>query len=264
MTALLKDKLLKDKLLKDKVVLVTGAGGGVGRGIALACAAAGAEVVVTARGASGEETTEMIRAEGGSAHAVRCDVTDRDDVERSVAEALRVYGGLDAMVHNATSRESSQPHALEEASLELWEAHASVSVRGSFHCAQASFGALVETGGTLILLTSPAGIEGSATLPFYGMAKAAQRALVKSLALEWGPSGVRVNGLAPLARTEALDRAFEADETLEARIRSLVPLGRIGEPTVDVGYVAAFLVSDWANYVSGQTLVVSGGRFTLL
>jgi 3-oxoacyl-[acyl-carrier protein] reductase len=251
-------------LLDGKVALVTGAGGGVGRGIALACAEAGAHVVATARGASGDETAEMITARGGSALAVRCDVTDRADVDRAVADARRVFGGLDAMIHNATSRESSQPHALEDASLELWDAHASVSVRGSFHCAQAAFESLVERGGTLILLTSPAGIEGSDTLPFYGMVKAAQRALVKSLALEWGPSGVRVNGLAPLAVTEALDRAFQADPTLEARLRSLVPLGRIGESEADVGYVAAFLMSEWSAYLTGQTLVVSGGRFTLL
>lgn len=251
-------------LLDGKVVLVTGAGGGVGRGIALACAEAGAHVVVTARSGSGDETAAEIFERGGSALSVRCDVTDRAQVDHAVAEARAAFGGLDVLVHNATSRQSSQPHALEDAGLDLWEDHAAVSVRGSFHCAQAAYPELVARGGNLILLTSPAGIEGSDSLPFYGMVKAAQRALVKSLALEWGPSGVRVNGIAPLAVTEALDRAFEADPTLEARLQALVPMQRIGESEGDIGYVAAFLASDWARYLTGQTLVVSGGRFTLL
>lgn len=251
-------------LLDDKVVLVTGAGGGVGRGIALACAEAGAHVVVTARGEAGEETAAQIVERGGSARSVRCDVTVRAQVDDAVAEACATFGGLDALVHNATSRQSSQPHTLEDAELDLWDAHASVSVRGSFFCAQAAHPHLVARGGNLILLTSPAGIEGSDNLPFYGMVKAAQRALIKSLALEWGPAGVRVNGIAPLAVTEALDRAFEADAGLEARLQALVPMHRIGEPEADIGYVAAFLASDWARYITGQTLVVSGGRFTLL
>jgi NAD(P)-dependent dehydrogenase (short-subunit alcohol dehydrogenase family) len=251
-------------LLRGKVVLVTGAGGGVGKGIALACGQAGADVVVTARSASGDETTSEILERGGSALSVRCDVTDRADVERAVAQAKEAFGGLDAMVHNATSRQSSQPHALEDAGLDLWEEHAAVSVRGSLYCAQAAHAELAARGGTLILLSSPAGIEGSDNLPFYGMVKGAQRALVKSLAQEWGPDGIRVNALAPLAVSEALGRAFEADASLQAKIEAIVPLRRIGESEADIGYVAAFLVSEWSRYVTGQTLLVSGGRLTLL
>jgi len=251
-------------VLRDRVVLVTGAGAGLGRGIALACAAAGAHVVVTARSGSGEATVELITDRGGTASFVRCDVTDEGQVDRAVQAARAVAGGLDAFVHNATSRRSNQPHALEDASLELWDEHAAVSLRGSFLCARAAFPALAERRGSLILLTSPAGIEGSDRLAFYGVVKAGQRGLIKSLALEWGPAGVRVNGIAPLARTEALDEAFAADPALEARLRSLVPLGRIGDAEHDVGGVVAFLASDAAAYLTGQTLVVSGGRFTLL
>lgn len=251
-------------VLDGRVVLVTGGGGGVGRGISQACAAAGAQVVVAARGESGDETVAAITGRGGAAVAVRCDVTVLADVHAAVAHARAAFGGLDAMVHNATSRSSSQPHALEDADLDLWEEHAAVSVRGSFHCARAAHAALAERRGSLVLLTSPAGIEGSGPLAFYGMVKAAQRGMIKALAQEWGPTGVRVNGIAPLAVTEALDRAFEADPTLQANLEALVPMGYLGEPEADVGYVAAFLVSDWARYVTGQTLVVSGGRFTLL
>lgn len=250
--------------LDGRVVLVTGAGGGVGRGIALACGAVGASVVVSARGESGTETADDITRRGGEAIAVRCDVTDRADVDRTLDAAVAAYGRVDAVFHNATSRASSQPHLLEDADLALWEEHASVSLRGSFHCAQAAHPHLVRSQGSLILLTSPAGIEGSESLPFYSVVKASQRGFTKSLALEWGPDGVRVNAIAPLAVTDALHRAFEADPTLEPSLRAKIPLGRLGDSEDDIGTVAAFLASDGASYMTGQTLIVSGGRFTLL
>ena len=114
------------------------------------------------------------------------------------------------------------------------------------------------------MLTSVDGIEGDEDLPLYSAVKGAQRGFVKSLAREWGPSGVRVNGLAPLAMTPALERAVERDATLLPRISQLVPLRRFGDPADDIGPAAVFLCSDQSRYITGQTLIVSGGRYTAL
>jgi 3-oxoacyl-[acyl-carrier protein] reductase len=245
-------------------VLVTGAGDGVGRGIALACAAAGAHVIVAARRENGAETVAEIEARGGAAAWARCDVTEHADVEAAVATARERAGGLDVMVHNATSRRSSEPARLEEVDAALWEDHASVSLRGAYHCARAALPELCVRGGTMIVMTSPAGMKGSATLPVYGVVKAALRGFAKSLALEWAPLGVTVNVVSPLAQTPALTNAYREDPALERRLARGVPLGRIGDPEADIGPAVVFLASAAAGYITGQTLAVDGGRFMTL
>jgi 3-oxoacyl-[acyl-carrier protein] reductase len=240
--------------------VVTGAGGGVGRGIALACAADGMFVVVAARHDSGAETVELIERRGGHAVWVPCDVVVRDDVERAVAAA----GELHAFVHNAASSRSSETVRLEEVDDEMWEAHASVSLRGAYYAAQAALPGLRASGGVFALLTSAAGVEASPTRPAYSIVKGALRGLGKSLALEWGPLGVRVVMVSPLAATGALTEAFAADPSLEGRLTGRIPLGRFGDPERDVGRVVAFLCSAAAGYITGQTVVVDGGRLTAL
>ena len=123
--------------LDGRGVVVTGAGRGVGRGVALACAAAGADVVVAAPGDNGDETATTIRGRGGSAVWVRCDVTRLGDMTTAVETAAE-RGGLHAMVHNATSRRSSEPTRLEAVDATVWEDHVSVSLRGAYHAARAS------------------------------------------------------------------------------------------------------------------------------
>ena len=176
-------------------------------------------------------------------------------------ERVERYGALDAFVHNATSNRSPEPCALEDTTLELLDEHSAVSMRGSFLCARASFEALRASRGQLVLMTSPAGIEGSVGLPLYALVKGAQRALTKSLAREWGPLGIRVNVIAPQAVTPALERAIEARPELEEQLAQLTPLGSLGDPERDVGDAAVALLSDHARYITGQTLVVDGGRF---
>jgi len=250
-------------LLEQKVVLVTGAGAGVGRGIARACAAAGARVAIAAlREESGREVVAEIEAAGGSALALACDVSQRSEVDAAVAGTLQRFGGLDALVHNATHRRSPEACRIEEASAELLDQHVSVSLRGAYHCAQAAFAALRERRGRLVLLSSAAALEGSAERPLYAMVKAAERGFAKSLAREWGPFGIAVNAVSPLALTPALARAIAGDPGLESRLRALSPLGWIGDPEHDVGAAVALLLSDAARYVTGQTWIVDGGRFT--
>ena len=107
-------------------------------------------------------------------------------------------------------------------------------------------------------------MEGAKDLPAYGSVKGALRGLGKSLAIEWGPLGVSVAMISPLAHTPALDKAYVSNPELEDRLKALVPLGRVGDPATDIGPPVAFLCSQGAQYINGQTFVIDGGRFTTL
>ena len=115
--------------------------------------------------------------------------------------------------------------------------------------------------GRFIIVTSPSGVEGSANIPLYSPVKAAERAIAKSLAREWGPSGVTVNCVAPVAASPALLTAFERSPALQAALEARTPLGRVGDPEADIGSVALFFASDDSAYVTGQTIVCDGGSF---
>lgn len=247
--------------LDGRTVLVTGAGAGIGRGIALACGAAGAHVVVTGRRSNVDDVAGEIQARGHAANAVRCDVSDLDSVRAAVAAAVDATGALHGVVHNATSGRSSQPHALAEVTAEEWDDHASVSLRGAFNCATAAFPALKSVSGTLLVMTSPAGVEGSATLPLYAAMKGGLRGFAKSLAREWGPSGVTVNVVSPLGLSPAMEAAIDADSPMAERLASRVPLGRVGDAETDVGAGVVLLLGPEAGYITGQTLGVDGGHF---
>ena len=248
--------------LAGRAAIVTGAGQGVGQGIAAALAARGASVVVAARRAeTGEPAAAAIRDAGGEASCVVTDVTRRGDVERCVAETVARYGSLHVMVHNAFH--GGPPHRLENVDAALWTVNSRTAVWGSYYCARFAAPHLQAAGpqGRLLLVTSPAGVEGSVNLPVYSAVKAAQRAIAKSLAREWGPYGVTVNCVAPVAETPALAQAFTATPVLRERLEARTALGRIGDAERDVGAVAAFLASDDGGYVTGQTIVCDGGSF---
>ncbi|WP_319435661.1 SDR family NAD(P)-dependent oxidoreductase [Mycobacterium sp. RTGN5] len=248
--------------LDAQTVLITGAGAGVGRGIALAVATAGADVIVAARGDSGQQVVDEIRARGARAWWARCDVTDLDSVTQAIALALNATGRLDAVIHNATSNRSSSPHQLCDVDEALWEDHVSVSLRGAYHCAHAAFDALSDGGGTLVVMTSPAGIEGSATLPLYATVKGALRGFAKSLAREWAPAGITVNAVSPLAYSPAMTNGIKADPAMEDRLAKRVPMGRVGDPETDVGAAVALLIDPAARFITGQTIGIDGGHFT--
>jgi NAD(P)-dependent dehydrogenase (short-subunit alcohol dehydrogenase family) len=247
-------------MLSGKTVMVTGASQGVGRGLALAAAAAGASVVITARNLEAAEGVEAeIRAAAGQAMAYRCDVTDRSEVEAAIAATLERFGRLDALVHNATSRFSGRGAPLDKVTDEDWNDQVAVGLRATFHCAQASFAALRSVGGSFIVLVSNAGIEGSLPLPVYSAIKGAQRGLVKSLAREWGPDGIRVNAIAPVAMTPAMGKFFVAQPEMRGYIESGAALRRVGDPEADVGPVLNFLIGPDSAFITGQTLLVNGG-----
>lgn len=255
--------------LLNRVAMVTGAGQGVGEGIARRLAAEGARVVIAARRAkTGEPVAQSIRDSGGDAVCIVTDVADSTSVQAGVDETVAHFGRLDIMVHNAFT--GGRPHRLEDVDLAIhWDDMSRTAVWASLTCARAAFSHLVassarpagEGAGRLVLVTSPSGVEGSANIPLYSAAKAAQRAIAKSLAREWGPYAVTVNCLGPVAGSPALIQAFERNPALQSAIEARTPLGRVGDITADIGSVALFLASDDAAFVTGQTLICDGGSF---
>jgi 3-oxoacyl-[acyl-carrier protein] reductase len=245
-----------------RTAIVTGAGQGVGEGIARALASAGANVVVaTRRAETGEPVAAAIRTEGGEAVFVATDVTVDASVRAAVGAAVKRYGALEIMVHNAYK--PSRAHRLDDVDAEIWESNVQTAAWGSFYCARAAYPHLRAAGrrGRLVLVSSPAGVEGSATRPVYSGVKAAQRALAKSLAKEWGPDGITVNCIAPVAESPALTTAFANDAALRDAVAARTALRRIGQPEADIGPVAVFLAGDGASFVTGQTIVCDGGSF---
>jgi NAD(P)-dependent dehydrogenase (short-subunit alcohol dehydrogenase family) len=248
-------------MLDGKVAIITGASAGIGRGLALAVASAGAAVIVTARRVEAAQlVVDEIRARNGKALAMRCDVSVRADIEAIVAGAVKEYGRLDAMVHNAVSRLSGAGGGIKDVSDADWDEQVGVSLRAAYYCAHASLPALRETGGTYVLFTSGGGIEGSADRPVYSALKGAQRAMVKSLSHEWGPLGVRVNAVAPTGMTPTIETIFETQPELRKYIEYGIALGRVGDPEMDIGAALNFLIGPQSQYVTGQTLMADGGR----
>lgn len=252
------------RTLQGRVALVTGAGGGLGRGIALALAEMGARVVIAARrGVTGEETAALIRAEGGEALALEVDVTVLASVQAAVGAALERFGGLDILVHNATHGASGHPKQLEAFDDLDWDDQVAVDLAGAHHCALAAFEALrASDAARAVFLCSAFGLHGAALNPAYAAIKGAIRGLTKALAREWGPFGITVNAISPAALTSAAEAFFASNPALYQDYLGKFPLGRIGHERDDVGRAVAGLCGPGMGYVTGQIIQVDGGLYT--
>ncbi len=250
-------------MLNGYSVLVTGASEGIGRGIALAAGAAGAGVTVTALDVqAAEQVAGEIRARGGLAISIACDVTHRADLEGAVTFARNSFGKLDAAIHNANVT-GARARSVQDIADGDWEPPVAVGLRPIFHSARAVLPALIETRGCMLVLTSQSGIDGTPILPVYSAVKGAQRALVKSLAREWGPLGVRVNAIAPSAMTPAQEAYLTREPHMRAHLIARSPLRRMGDAEGDIGRAVNFLIGRQSRFVTGQTLVVNGGALMM-
>jgi 3-oxoacyl-[acyl-carrier protein] reductase len=265
--------------LSGRVALVTGGSRGLGRADALTLARAGADVVIadilveselsedtdrfgalaTAARAQGfvhtEETVEEIRALGRRGLAIRCDVTDREQVDAAVARTVDELGAVDILVNNAATLDHvGQFH---HQSPELWERDVRVNLTGSFNCAQAVWPHMKERGwGRIVNMASVAGTLGGFGQASYSTTKSGILGLTKTLAMEGGRHGITCNAIVPgIIGTEAFHMA---NPEMNERIAARTVFKRPGEPQ-DIANAIAFLCSDLAGYITGVGLYVSGG-----
>ncbi|WP_344588588.1 SDR family NAD(P)-dependent oxidoreductase [Actinomadura vinacea] len=247
--------------LEGKVALVTGAGQGVGRGVALALAREGAAVVLTGRTESKLRSVAVeIADRGAKAHPVVGDVGRREDVELMVAECVAVFGRLDVLVNNA---QSSVQRLLKDTGEDDIDLAYRTGPLATFRAMRAALPHLRAEGGSIVNFGSSTAVQGDPAFGSYAMAKEAIRGLTRTAAREWGRYGIRVNTVCPAAFSPAADTFRDADPERFERFVAGIPLGRMGDPEQDIGRAVAALVSDDMAYLTGATLMLCGGR-TLL
>jgi len=249
------------ELLDEKVAIVTGAGSGVGRGIAMALARHGARVVASSRTVSKCETAVTeIESAGGTAIAVGCDVREPTHVDACVARAVETYGGIDILVNAADDPRVDVPFL--ELTVEVMNASWEAGVLGTVRCMQACVPHMLERGeGAIVNVASGAGLLAPIGMAAYSAAQEAIRSLTRTAAVELGPLGIRVNVICPVASgSESLDRWIVRDPERLAAYVANTPLRRVGDPVDDVGEGVAFLCGPQSRYVTGTTLMLDGGR----
>ena len=243
--------------LQDKVAVITGGGSGMGRASCLAFAAEGARVVVVDRTiASGEETARAVNDEGGEALFFEADVSDPADVTGMVAAAVDRWGRLDVLFNNA-GIEGPSVRLLEYDEAE-WDQVIAVNLTAVYLGMRAAIPQMISQGTGVILSTaSAAGLVGLARSSAYSAAKAGVVGLTRTVALEYGPQGIRVNCICPgFVSTPMLERVLgDRDESV---LRHVAPLRRMGAAD-DVARAAVYLASDEASYVTGVAFPVDGG-----
>ncbi len=245
-------------VLEGKVAIVTGAGQGVGQGIAYALAAEGARVIVAGRTVSKCDTTVAeIHRRGGEAFALLCDVTDEDDIAACVAATVAQYGTVDILVNNAQEVFITP---LLQATREQFQRSWLSGPLAAFSFMKACHSYLTD-GGVIINLATAASLRADPdTYGVYASVKEAMRMLTRTAATEWGPDGIRVMTLIPLATSAGYEQwALDRPEEAAAFLRT-VPLGRVGDCEADIGRATVFLCSRDAKYITGGTLIVDGGQ----
>jgi 3-oxoacyl-[acyl-carrier protein] reductase len=252
--------------LKGKVALVTGAGEGIGRAIALGLAANGASVVVNDLEGRGDRTMEELRASGRAAIFLAADVSKRDEVDRMAAAAEREFGAIDILVNNAgINTPGPLRRTINEYDEAEWHRIHSVDLDGVFHCCRAaSPGMVARHSGAIVNISSVVGLVPLRLQSAYAAAKAAVINFTRAMAIELAPFGIRVNAIAPgsvlTTGTEALFYNPEKKALAESLLTH-IPLGRPGTPE-EIANAVLFLVSPDASYVTGTCLTVDGGWTT--
>ena len=245
--------------LKGKVAIVTGAGSGIGQGIARRFGREGVKVVVDYVGApdGAEETERAIQQAGSEGEIVKADITSIDDVNSLVDEAWKRFGACDILVNNAGMERKSDFWETPEAD---YDTVMSVNLRGPFFLAQAFVRRLrdAKKPGRIVNISS---VHEDMVFPgfaSYCCSKGGLRMLMRDLSVELGPLGITVNNVAPGAIATPINTSLLDDKPKLAALLASIPLGRMGTPE-DVAGLVAFLVSDDASYITGSTFVVDGG-----
>lgn len=241
--------------LSGKVAVVTGANTGIGQGIAIALAEAGADLALVGR-SSADETAEKVRALGRKAVLIRADLSTIEPVQEVVDRTLAELGGLDILVNNAGIIRRADAVDFTE---EDWDAVVDTNLKSAFFLCQAAGRHMIGQGsGKIINIASMLSFQGGIRVPSYTASKSGVAGLTKLLANEWAGRGVNVNAIAPGYIATNNTAALQADESRNRQILERIPSGRWGDPS-DLGGAAVFLASSASDYVQGHVLAVDGG-----
>lgn len=246
-----------EKIFQDKVAIVTGGSFGIGQATAMAFARRGASVVI-ADVIENNETLDQIRAAGGTAIFVKCDVSSSSDVKNLVDHTIRTYGRLDYAFNNAGIEGISAP--AHECTEENWDHTLNVNLKGIWMCMKYELPQMLTHGkGAIVNCASVAGLVGFAGLPAYVASKHAVVGLTKTAALENAKTGIRINAVCPgVIKTPMVDRMTGKQKEVEKVYENMEPVGRMGKPE-EVAEAVVWLCSDNASFVTGQPLAVDGG-----
>ena len=245
--------------LVDKTAVITGAGLGIGRGLARRFAKEGARVVVNDYNAqAGDKVVEEIRAMGGEAVFCYGDVATRSGAQSSVALCLEKWGKIDVLVNNAWG--GGQISRVESKTDEGMQHAFSIGQMAAWWAMQAALPSMKGNGsGSIINFGSLNGVNAHMFTVEYNMAKEAIRALTRTAAVEWGPYNIRCNIICPAAATESYEAFRSANPEVAEELNAQKPIPRMGDPETDIAGAALFLASDDSAYVTGNTLFVDGG-----
>ncbi|MGZ9159802.1 MAG: SDR family NAD(P)-dependent oxidoreductase [Candidatus Limnocylindrales bacterium] len=247
--------------LADKVTIITGGGSGMGRVAAKIFAGHGAKVVVAEYGEpAGQETVDMIRAEGGEASFIRTDVSNEADAQAMVDHAMSTYGRLDCLYNNAGVMPEAD-HSVTDTSVDVWDQVMAVNVRGVFLGCKYAIPAMdAGGGGSIINIASFVALIGcSVPQDAYTASKGAVLSLTRSLAVQFGPRGIRTNAICPgPVETPLLMDWLLKDEAAKQLRLARNPSGRFGKPE-EIVHMAVYLASDESRWTNGASLVVDGG-----